>query len=558
MVGHPGILLLIRKNSFAITETLKYIVLLYIIMKTTVAVILSLLLISSGAFIYYNDISMDDFTGKAISFSRLSSIISRIRHPTASIPPPNPADTTYPIHLSLTDARNPAFSGVDMSKYQRFQEENPKVFGQMIWANARNSTGKSIIYSNPNMERLAYYIALLEAGQPFPYTAPPAGFNRRLGGEDKKLFTEEEALNMWLPKIAVSLYVEVNKIVPWSIKSYSENELAILFDGRRFLTYNYAGIEGYTTNLHYLNPNGQDGITDWNPFYTLEFLKSNKILETSKSLSTASSKPAIRSSGTALLPSTDPKKEAQKKAIYALTQWMRTNLIHESSTSGPEHMALYGYDGPFPLDKVLNPPEGAESLTQGCTGTSSMYGAMLSLINIPAQKSRSMDRHIAPLFPTVGLALIHGDDPYMLYYRRGLREVPTKDLFVTTEEFNAMNSAPFEEYGGHTPDRREQTEYLENIRAARLAYTNKAYVLLRERAADVLLRIPRGLTEKTLETKWTTSFWKPMFNETEMNAMFSAMDAEILRIGEGNYTEGYMRICRGIINVGYDCNILPR
>lgn len=513
-------------------------------MKTAFAIILALLLISSGAYIYYNNISMEDLTGKAISFSRFNSLISRIRAPTASIQPPNSA-TTYPIHLSLADARNPAFASVDMSKYQQFQIENPRIFEQMIWASSRNNEGNSIIYSNPNMERLAYYLALLESGQPFPYTAPPAGFTRRVSGENMKYFTEEEALNMWLPHIAVSLYVELNKIVPWSMKGYTDEELAWLFDARKVFRYKYAGIEGYTMHIHYLSPDGMDGITDWNPFYTLEFLKSKKIIGL-KTTTVAASKPTIRSPGEIVVPDTTAIKEAQKKAIYALTQWMRANLVHESSTSGPEHRILYGYDGLYPLDKVLNPPEGAESMTAGCPGVTSMYGAMLGLINIPVKKSSSMERHIAPIFPTVNLALIHGDDPYVLYYLRGTKEIPAQDLFVTIDKFNTMNRAPLETYEGTTPSRREQTEYLHNIEAARLAFASKAYILLRERAADVLLRIPGGYLESTLEAKWTDGFWKPMFSSAEMNSMFSAMDAEITRIGGGNYEEGYNRICRGL------------
>ncbi|MFA5887867.1 MAG: hypothetical protein WC852_04110 [Candidatus Nanoarchaeia archaeon] len=513
-------------------------------MKTAFAVILALLLIVSGAFIYHNNISVDDLTGKAISFSRFGSLIERIRAPSASIG--GDANTTYPIHLSATDATNPAFSSVNLGKYQAFQTANPQVFEQMIWTSARNPTGKSIIYSNPNMEKLSYYLALLESNQPFPYTAPPAGTIRRVSGENKTYFTEEQALNMWLPHIAVSLYVEVNKLVNWSVKSYNNEELAILFDGRKFLTYNYAGVEGYTISFHYLNPSGIDGITDWNPFYTLEFLKSKKIITIPRTLPFPEpSRPIIGARETVSF--AKPEIEAQKKAIYALTQWMRANLVHQTSTSAEEYAEIYSYEGPFPLDKVLNPPTGAKSMTIGCSGTSSMYNAILGLINIPVTKSRSMDRHTAPLFTTAGIALIHGDDPYMLYYLRGTKEVSAKDMFVTIDEFHAMNTAPLEAYEGYTPDRGEQVEYLHNVQAARKAYASKAYILLRERAADVLLRIPRGLTDNTLEHDWTTMFWKPMFNSTEMSAMFSGMDSEIRRIGAGNYTEGYNRICRGLI-----------
>lgn len=526
-------------------------------MKTAIALVLAFLLIVSGGLIYQYHVSLEDITGNAISISKFSSILDRIRGPRTGIPAAG-GSTAYPIHLSLSDARNPAFSEVDLTKYQRFQTENPDIFEHMTWASSRNNEGNSIIYSNPNMEKLAYYLALLESNQPFPYTAPPAGFNRRVSGKEMKYFTEEEALRMWLPHIAVSLYVEVNRIVNWSIKSYNDEELAALFDARKVFRYKYAGIEGYTMHIHYLSPNGMDGITDWNPFYTLEFLKSKKIIKIPRTLpSPEPSRPVIGAIETVSF--TKPEKEAQKKAIYALTQWMRAHLVHESSTSGPEHRILYGYDGLYPLDKILNPPEGAESITKGCIGTTSIYGAMLSLINIPVQKSASIGRHIAPLFPTVGIAMLHGDDPYIPYFyvRRGLQEIPPEKFFITIDEFHAMNNAPLVPYEGYTPLQTEQTKYVQAKQTAQNAYRYKAYTLLRERAVDFLWRIPSGNTESTLEQRWTTEYWMPLFSREEMNSMFSAMDTEILRIGAGNYTEGYMRICRGITNVGYDCNRLP-
>lgn len=533
----------------------KYVPSFYFSMKTAIALVLAFLLIVSGGLIYHYNASFGDITGNAISIFRFSSIIDKIRNPGIGIPVTG-ENITYPIHLSLEDLRNPAFSSVDLGKYQRFQTSNPRVFEHMIWANARNSMGKSIIYSSQNMARLTYYIALLESGQPFPYTAPPNATRIDYAGADTKYFyTEEQALNMWLPKIAVSLYVEVNHLVNWSIRSYTDNELAILFDGRRFLTYNISGTGMYAISYHYLAPNGVDGITDWNPFYTLQFLKDNKIISMPKKLLVAEPSKPIIDPRSAMPSFGKLEKEAQKKAIYALTQWMRIHLVHQSSTSGPEHMELYGYDGPFPLDKVLNPPEGAKSLTIGCSGTSSMYNAILGVINIPVQKSRSMDRHTAPLFTTVGIALVHGDDPYLLYYKPGIKEVPVKDMFVTIDEFNAINDANPETYGGVTPTRGQQIEYLHIVHATRQAYENKAYALLRERAVDVLFRIPSGHLENTLETKWRSGWWKPMFNETEIDEMLRVMDAEITRLGGGNYSEGYLVTCRGLTRHEFPCRL---
>ena len=145
-------------------------------------------------------------------------------------------EPAYTINLSAEDKRK--FPALSMAKYQRFQSENPMIFRLMEWRNAESPSGKSIIYSQQKMESVSHYIALLETGGPFPYTSPPPGISSEtlLGGMAVNIYyNETEAWNMFAPHIAASLYIEVNHIVPWSIRGYDENGLRILFDGSRFI-----------------------------------------------------------------------------------------------------------------------------------------------------------------------------------------------------------------------------------------------------------------------------------------------------------------------------------
>ena len=58
---------------------------------------------------------------------------------------------------------------------------------------------------------------------------------------------------------------------------------------------------------------------------------------------------------------------------------------------------------------------------------------------------------------------------------------------------------------------------------------------------------PANITIGTLRYWWTDEQWRPIFEDDEIDAMLAAMDAEILGIGEGDYREGWRRVCRGLI-----------
>ncbi|MBU2638776.1 MAG: hypothetical protein KJ955_07420 [Nanoarchaeota archaeon] len=428
----------------------------------------------------------------------------------------------YPVALSAEDTANPILALADIAKYQRFQRLRPAIFRQMIWVDEEHLTGESIIYSREKMEMLAHYLALLETGQQFPFEAPPEGFDVPWGARldsTRKFYTEEEALSMWIPHLAVSLYTEVNELVPWSIVAYTNEQKAFLLDSRYFINYwDLPTGPAYTFFLNWENGGGLSGITDWNAFYSFEFLRSN-----------------------------DMARATQEESIYAFTQWIREGIFHEMAANAYINHMAYGYNGSYPVDKILNPPEGMKSWTQGCSGTSSLYSAVLKTINIPVSINMTIGGHRGPLFLTAGLALMHGDDPYGLSNRRGLQEVPVNEIFMTIAEFNAMNNAEPEPYYGYTPNRAEMALYLNSRRIYLNAYERMAYALLSKRAGDVIAYAPANITTSTLEHWWGYESWRPIFEADERRVMFENMDAEITRIGEGDYRQGWRNICSGLI-----------
>ena len=172
---------------------------------------------------------------------------------------------------------------------------------------------------------------------------------------------------------------------------------------------------------------------------------------------------------------------------------------------------------------------------------------MLYTINIPVSTNFTLGGHTGPVFPTTGIALIHGDDPYGLFNKRGAQEVPVNEIFVPISRFYETNHAEPEPYMGYAPNQAEMAGWLHSRGVGEKAYYYMAYRLLNKRVEDVVVYLPRDITTGTLEEWWGYDGWRPIFSAEERNAMFVAMDAEIMRIGDGDYSAGSRRVCSGLI-----------
>ena len=430
-------------------------------------------------------------------------------------------EPTYNIALSAADRVK--FPTLSMEKYQRFQRENPGIFRLMIWKNAENPSGKSIIYSQQKMESLSHYIALLETGQPFPFTAPSQGVRSESLSEGRFVqiyYNETDVWNVFAPHLAASLFVEVNHLVPWTVRSYNENSLKALFDGTKFISY-YSTDNAYKFSMDRTTGSGSQGITDWNAFYNLNFLRTNSMI-----------------------------KPTQEESIYELTEWMSQHLFHDWFPRAYSVRRDYNYNSSnYPVDKILNPPARVNSYTAGCPGTASLYGALLSTINIPVMKNSSLPEyfpesgrlgwHIGVVFPTANLALVHGDEPYTMSYLRGPREVPESEAMYTIDEFTAFNNPVLEEGSGATIEQQiaNQATYEYVKRQYEIGYKYSAYGLLAHRAHE-LTYYPSPSSSNRMETRLRTGFYKPIFDDLHIQQFISDLDANITVIGSGNFDAG--------------------
>lgn len=204
----------------------------------------------------------------------------------------------------------------------------------------------------------------------------------------------DDAWQLYVRWVAHALMVEMYHLVPWSVTTYDAESLALLFDSSRFFkqgagTYFNTAAENYNFEPQRRFSLGATLISA--PIYTYKFLYGNSIMN----------------AGVA----------DKRTAIKNMLTWCSNNMTHfyGSLTFGNAN-AHWQFYGPPPFVRVAEgttSPYGFSHWTAGCGGTSSFIGQALRAVNIPVQMAAVCEgHHYVPLFPTEGLFMDHGDDPY--------------------------------------------------------------------------------------------------------------------------------------------------
>ncbi|HVZ38109.1 MAG TPA: hypothetical protein VHI13_02450 [Candidatus Kapabacteria bacterium] len=109
----------------------------------------------------------------------------------------------------------------------------------------------------------------------------------------------------------------------------------------------------------------------------------------------------------------------RKETIYHVLDWMRHNMWHffGAATFG-NCQAIWQYRGYPPLSRIVtgtidanNQGFGQQHWTMGCHGSLGFLNAILRVLNIPVLPVWVCGHELA-YFPTEGLYMDHGDDPY--------------------------------------------------------------------------------------------------------------------------------------------------
>jgi hypothetical protein len=217
---------------------------------------------------------------------------------------------------------------------------------------------------------------------------------------------EDRARQIYLAYLGFMLALEIGHRVPWSILSYTDDQLAELFCLFEGTSAQYGGVDVGIEALPAA------------PSLIYSFLLRAGLIG----------------------PTT-------ADTVSRVLDWCRRNLSHYNGSSTSANMlAIWGYCGYPPVERVIggtvssaNPEMGTRHWTEGCKGTTGFLQCVLKVANIPVRVAQP-DGHIAPWFMADNLYLSHGDDPYD-QNSRATPPFPASELMITPAAYDAWFGA---------------------------------------------------------------------------------------------------------------------
>lgn len=375
---------------------------------------------------------------------------------------------------------------------------DPAIASNIIWEHS-GGTRDYNSWSSAQKNDLKDAILRLERGLPQEMSSPPA-----LLGSDR--ISVDDAWDIFIAHIAQSMWVEKNNKVVWSIRSFTDSQLSYLFDSRKLLNYN-AGTDTYNFSTTLMG-----SATAWNPGINYRFLSNFDLI-----------------------------KSNQKNTVYAFSNWMRAHLRHISA--GDEFLALYGYEGLPPTDKILYPLDGEQHITAGCWGTSGLYASVLRSINIPVEHGRtrfgsSNASHSRPYFPTLDLSMPHADDVYNTTFIPSGSVVPISELFYTSPEMDAKFLTPSLDCDGSDCNTvGEQASYNSGKEHVAHSWDYFGDYLLHQYARYGESYVRESLKGPRIGGS-VVEYAKPYFTASERGMMINEIEAYLESLGDGDIEAG--------------------
>jgi hypothetical protein len=234
--------------------------------------------------------------------------------------------------------------------------------------------------------QLEEYLYVLDTGAK-PLTSPPSYIPSSNGVS----VDFADAVTLYLAYVAHTLWVDANDLVPWPI-ALDADSLFTFFDSRWLLP--------RANNTYWMvrsSPAPPRAAVQWDTRRSFEFLQQAGCIQPD-----------------------------HWRTILALVDWCRHNLQHmftwQTDPRGPFTSAQAQSDFYFGVGSVavdvqymFAPLPGRGHPTSGCWGTSAFLALLLRTVNIAVHEGVTHfadDTHSRVEFRTVGLNLIHSDDPY--------------------------------------------------------------------------------------------------------------------------------------------------
>ena len=392
----------------------------------------------------------------------------------------------------------------------QFLEERPRLAAAMLWAGTDNEPKSYAEWPQTLKGKLDLAVRRQLAGD--GSGLPDVMTNQASDVLDDDygattVLSREDAEDLYVAHVANSLILEMTGALPWSLDDLSEHELTLLLSGSRVGHPNAVAIGGARNGGFYDgygNVAGANGyiVRGWvspaPPEVVHEFMARENLVG-----------------------------DSRYETIIRTIEWARYNLVHFSGGFTLESVEeQWGYRGAPPLARILSPTitktnYGRErSITAGCHGTNWFLIHLLRVVNIPVEYLSWAD-HAIPSFPTEGMYLTHGDDPYSGHAQY---TPPFPEPFPTSEI--PITEATYREWFGET---RSNEEKLNNVsrRIAELALEYLPQVLLSFRCHDRV----NGVSDNESSLAYRTVY--PFWTVAELEAMrfWERMDAKIEQYG---------------------------
>ena len=242
-----------------------------------------------------------------------------------------------------------------------------------------------------------------------------------LGPEDiKTVYSVDDAWEVYLSHVAVTMASEIDAWVPWSIRFHGPEQLRDLLDGtfRQFVFDRNDGTHLDSVYSGYLTVGS---VVPSHAAVAYRFMHDNDLIGASP-----------------------------RKTIARVIEWSK-RMWHGVSIDRPqlqEQIDLWQYPGLTPVSRItagsIIPGEylaGTPMLihmTPGCFSTSDMYVWIFRVVNIPVRRvyGRETCGHISPYWSAEGLYLSHGDDPYGRHFNT-LTDVPASALPINESTYSS-------------------------------------------------------------------------------------------------------------------------
>ena len=372
-------------------------------------------------------------------------------------------------------------------------------------------------------DQLREFLLLLEQGKSLPLEGPPP--LTEYGGNDYTYLSPEDALTLYLMYVAQSLWFELHND-NWSITDLSSDELAYLFDRRKF--FQYLDPPGGARCSFHLRLMGH--VTACNPQAIYSFMKHLGMI-----------------------------KSTQEETVFSLVDWIRLHVRHVCCGEDDleNRIENFGYKGYIPVDRITYPLEGKDHISWGCWGTSGFFAAALRTVNIPVIHGRSIitnsfdgspHEHSRIELPTLrrssteglGIALYHSDDFYnaqLVPWGGGV--VPSARLFYTFDEIETLIDNPQDidcraDGQCNTPHGQATQNNGRFVSLLAREYLPGWYLKKHTVSPETLDEALRGIHAGGV----LQEFALPFLSESEREDFLQAAEAEIEALGNGNYNDG--------------------